>query len=218
VEEILDPNIALFTSGYIAKPPKEGQPVLWHQDGSYWPLEPIEAVTVWLTLTDVTVENDCMRVVPDTHTVALQEFEERDDVDNVFSSGMGDSAFDECDAVDIELSPGDLFIHHPNVIHGSNVNTSDVWRRGMMIRYISTGTDVVREDPFGQRQWVEDHPLRKLLLLRREPKPGTNQYIPWPHYDKQSGEYILIPDGGAYNRRAEEVNETIAESTTTTTL
>ena len=43
-EEYLGPNIALFASHYIAKPPEDGQPVLWHQDGSYWPLEPMEVV------------------------------------------------------------------------------------------------------------------------------------------------------------------------------
>ena len=31
-------DISLMGSHYIAKPPRTGQPVLWHQDGSYWPL------------------------------------------------------------------------------------------------------------------------------------------------------------------------------------
>ena len=39
-------NIALFASHYISKPPGDGLPVLWHQDGSYWPLEPMEVVTL----------------------------------------------------------------------------------------------------------------------------------------------------------------------------
>ena len=38
----IGPNIALFASHYIAKPPGEGQAVLWHQDAHYWPLEPME--------------------------------------------------------------------------------------------------------------------------------------------------------------------------------
>jgi phytanoyl-CoA hydroxylase len=48
-EQFIGPNIALFASHYIAKPPFDGQPVLWHQDGSYWPLDPMEVVTLWTT-------------------------------------------------------------------------------------------------------------------------------------------------------------------------
>ena len=51
-EEYVGPNIALFASHYISKPPGEGQPVLWHQDGSYWPLEPMEVVSLWLAVDD----------------------------------------------------------------------------------------------------------------------------------------------------------------------
>ena len=51
-EEYVGPNIALFASHYISKPPEDGQSVLWHQDGSYWPLEPMEVVTLWLAVDD----------------------------------------------------------------------------------------------------------------------------------------------------------------------
>src|SRR5690606_40334400 len=34
------PDVALFASHYISKPPFTGQPVLWHQDSAFWPLEP----------------------------------------------------------------------------------------------------------------------------------------------------------------------------------
>ena len=40
LEQFIGPNIALFAAHYIAKRPYDGQAVLWHQDGTYWPLEP----------------------------------------------------------------------------------------------------------------------------------------------------------------------------------
>lgn len=46
----LGPNLALLASHYIAKPPFEGLPVLMHQDGSYWPLDPMEVITLWLAV------------------------------------------------------------------------------------------------------------------------------------------------------------------------
>ncbi|MBM3459454.1 MAG: phytanoyl-CoA dioxygenase family protein, partial [Armatimonadetes bacterium] len=57
VEPFLGPDIALFASHYICKPGGDGLPVLWHQDGSYWPLEPMEVLTVWLAVDDSTPEN-----------------------------------------------------------------------------------------------------------------------------------------------------------------
>ena len=53
VEMIIGPDIALFGAHYIAKKPNDGKPVGWHQDGSYWPLEPMNVVSIWLAGTAV---------------------------------------------------------------------------------------------------------------------------------------------------------------------
>jgi len=42
VEAFIGPHIALFATHYLCKPPRMGRPVLWHQDGAFWPLEPME--------------------------------------------------------------------------------------------------------------------------------------------------------------------------------
>ena len=170
-QQFVGPNIALFASHYIAKRPFDGQAVLWHQDGSYWPLEPMEVVTLWLALDDSTPENGCMRVIPGTQDMELQEMKPRTEVDNVLSSGMDDSAVDESKAVDLILGPGDVSIHHPNVVHGSNANTSPKWRRGLTIRYIPSSTRIISD-----KQWPS------AFLLRGQAVPGVNQYLPWPKY------------------------------------
>ena len=41
--------------------------VAWHQDLTYWGLEPPQAVTAWLAIDDVDIDNGCMRVVPGSH-------------------------------------------------------------------------------------------------------------------------------------------------------
>jgi ectoine hydroxylase-related dioxygenase (phytanoyl-CoA dioxygenase family) len=170
-EQFVGPNIALFASHYIAKPPYDGQPVLWHQDGSYWPLEPMEVVTLWLALDDSTPENGCMRVIPGTHTMNLQAVERRNDVASVLSSGMDTALVDEAKAVDVVLKAGDVSIHHPNIIHGSEANKSSTWRRGLTIRYIPTTTRITAEQPWPSA-----------LLLRGQAVPGVNQYHPRPTY------------------------------------
>ncbi len=169
-EQFIGPDIALFASHYICKPPKDGQAVLWHQDGSYWPLEPMEVVTLWVALDRTTPDNGCMRVIPGTQALNLQKVTVRDDVPNVLESGLDESTVQAERAVDIILEPGDVSIHHPNIIHGSEANTSDRWRRGLTIRYIPTHTRVTQAD------WP------CVMLLRGKPRAGINRYVPFPDF------------------------------------
>src|SRR5260370_27290916 len=99
-QQFIGPNIALFASHYISKPPFDGQPVLWHQDGSYWPLEPMEVVTLWLAVDASTPANGCMRVIPGTHTVGIKEHQSKTDVPNVLSSQIDPSDVDDSTAMD----------------------------------------------------------------------------------------------------------------------
>src|SRR5687768_5538189 len=93
-QQFIGPDIALFASHYIAKPPGDGMPVLWHQDGSYWPLEPMEVVTLWLAVDDSTPENGCMRVIPRTHNIELQELRPNTEGANVLSSEIDPALVD----------------------------------------------------------------------------------------------------------------------------
>jgi ectoine hydroxylase-related dioxygenase (phytanoyl-CoA dioxygenase family) len=169
-EIFIGPNIALFASHYICKMPFEGQPVLWHQDGSYWPLDPMEVVTLWLAIDDSLPENGCMRVIPGTQNNRLVEHVSRTDVANVLSSEIPAENVDESKAVDIVLKKGSVSVHNPQIIHGSNANTSPLRRCGLTIRYIPTTTRITVPDagcPF---------------LLRGEAVSGVNEYLERPAF------------------------------------
>lgn len=176
-EQFIGPNIALFASHYISKPPQDGQPVLWHQDGSYWPLEPMEVITLWLAVDDSDAENGCMRVIRGTHTLDLQAMKPRTEVANVLSSGMDPELVEEANAVDLILKAGGVSVHHPNIIHGSNANNSPRRRCGLTIRYIPTTTRILLKDgPMQEEGWPS------AFLLRGEAIPGVNRYRPYPKY------------------------------------
>ncbi len=175
VEQFLGPNIAMWAAHYIAKPPRHGQKVLWHQDGSYWPLEPMEVTTIWLAATASTRENGCMRLLPGTQNNRLlsrREMIEVPDGKNVLASGIHPSQIDDSHVVDLELNPGDVSVHNPRIIHGSESNTSDTWRIGLTLRYIPTSTRVMREG---------DRPI----LVRGAPDAGnSNIYAERPVFDR----------------------------------
>ena len=100
--QFLGANVAMFAAHYIAKKPSPGQAVQWHQDGSYWPLEPMEVTTLWVAGTDSTVANGCMQVLPGTHTKRLLKRREMVDLDTdkyVLSVGIHPDQIDEADVL-----------------------------------------------------------------------------------------------------------------------
>jgi hypothetical protein len=94
------------------------------------------------------------------------------DTANVLGSQIDPALVDESNAVDICLNAGDVEIHHPQTIHGSNANTSPRRRAGLTIRYIPTSTRIVTTT-----QWPS------AFLLRGQAVPGVNHYLPWPTWD-----------------------------------
>jgi phytanoyl-CoA hydroxylase len=168
-ELFVGPNIALFASHYICKPAFSGLPVLWHQDGVQWPLEPMDVVTCWLAVDRSTTENGCLRVIPGSHRDDFYSLKDNDDVESVLIA-RSDIQVDESKAVDLVLEPGDVEIHHPNILHGSDANTSAHRRSGLTIRYIPTSTRIT----------TDEQPFASAFLLRG--RPGVNQYQPRPRY------------------------------------
>lgn len=171
----LGPDLACFTAHYICKPPADGQPVLWHQDGAYWNLEPMEALTLWLAVDRTTPENGCLRMIPGSHLIPLERPELRTDTPNMLFSAASDSLVQKMISsgrvVEIQLNPGDVSIHHPNILHCSGPNTSPNRRCGLDMGFIRPTTRITNTglylDP---------------ILLRGRAVPGINQYRPWPEY------------------------------------
>ncbi|MEU4445619.1 phytanoyl-CoA dioxygenase family protein [Actinosynnema sp. NPDC050801] len=174
-ELFLGPDVACFTSHYVCKPAHDGRPVLWHQDGAYWKLKPMEALTVWAAIDESTTENGCLRIVPGSHVMDIHPPRPRTDVANMLYSQTREEVVrewvDRAGVVDIELRPGDVSIHHPNALHCSEANTSAKRRCGLDIGYIPTSTLVANEglylDP---------------ILVRGKPGSAANQYRDYPVY------------------------------------
>ncbi|CAF3374997.1 unnamed protein product [Rotaria socialis] len=165
-----DGGIALFSSHYFCKPAKTGMSVLWHQDGSYWPLKPMNVLTMWLAIDESDTENGCLRVVRGSHQEELAKLTDDVSVQNVLGSYTHrDEDIDQEKIVDIVLKPGDISIHHPNIVHGSNANTSDRRRCGLTIRYIAPTTKCVDEK-------------QPVMMMMGSPIEGINHYRSWPKY------------------------------------
>jgi len=196
-EHFLGPDLGLFASHYIAKRPHDGKAVPWHQDGSYWPLEPMNVVTFWLALDACDEENGCMKVMPRTQAkklMSLDDYVAQGD-EQLFDTAMDPDSIDESEAVSILLNPGDVEIHHPNVVHGSHANNSARWRRGLTIRYIPTSTRITQEG---------HHPAA--FIFRGEGFKNGNTWNPLPSYNAETS--MPFSSQEAWDLKAKEKNET----------
>lgn len=171
-QDLIGPDIVLFSSHLIAKLSGDGLEVPWHQDAEYWALEPMDVATLWLAVDESVVENGCMRVIPGTHTRGpLKHHEDVRRDEKVLDKGLDPDQFDVSKAVDIELQPGDISFHAPYLVHGSTRNTSSKRRCGYTMRFMPATTKLIRTGETGK--WWAHHPL---YLVRGEDRSGNNRY------------------------------------------
>jgi non-haem Fe2+, alpha-ketoglutarate-dependent halogenase len=139
VEGVIGPDILCWSSTFFIKEPHDPGFVSWHQDSTYWGLDPADIVTAWVALSESTAENGAMRVIPDTQR--LEQIAHRDTfaANNLLTRGQEIAVeVDEAKAVMLSLQPGEMSLHHVRLIHGSDPNPSGKRRIGFAIRYLPT--------------------------------------------------------------------------------
>lgn len=139
VEDVLGPNILCWGSSFFIKEPRNAGFVSWHQDSTYWGLDPADVVTAWFALSDSTPDNGAMRVIPGSHKLDQVPHQDTFNKDNLLSRGQEVMVdVDPARAVMMPLRAGEISLHHVRLIHGSDPNPSDTRRVGFAIRYIPT--------------------------------------------------------------------------------
>ena len=138
VEDVLGPNILGWAAGHFDKKPRDPGFLAWHQDGTYWGLSQPDGVAAWVALTPSRRVNGCLRVIPGSHHKGQLPHRDTYAAANLASRGQEvEVAVDEADAVDLELQPGEISLHHIMLVHGSEPNRSDTRRCGIVLRYVA---------------------------------------------------------------------------------
>ncbi len=147
VADILGPDLLCWTTNFFIKEAEDPAFVSWHQDSTYWGLEPSDVVTAWVAFTDAPVESGAMKFLPGSHR--LDQIAHRDTyaAENLLTRGQEiEMEVDEAQAVDVPLKAGEFSLHHIRLVHGSEPNTTPDRRIGLAIRYIPTYVRQVKID------------------------------------------------------------------------
>jgi len=139
VEDIIGPDILCWGTSFFIKEARNPSYVSWHQDSTYWGLEPADIITAWVAFTDSNAANGAMRVMPATHKLDQAPHRDTFATDNLLSRGQEIMVdVDESNAAMLQLAAGEMSLHHVRLIHGSDPNPSDDRRIGFAIRYVPT--------------------------------------------------------------------------------
>lgn len=132
VEALIGPNIMLYYSMFMMKPPRQGFAAPWHQDFAFFVHNRARLLACQVYIDDSTLENGCVNVVPGSHKLGLlNHFRGDSFADHV----QGDVSEFDARAVPVPMRAGGMLIWHALTLHASAPNRSEKPRRAIVFEY-----------------------------------------------------------------------------------
>lgn len=151
VRQLQGPNLSLLRSAAMLKPPRVGSEKKYHQDAAYYPIHPMDHVTVWMALDQSTTENGCMQVVPGAHKDGLLGHEA---IEYDTDITIAEADYGPEDTVALPMEPGDVLFQHCLLPHYTAPNETDDWRRAYIAAYMRNRSRFTDGEP---PEWVDSY-------------------------------------------------------------
>ena len=158
--DLVGPDVRLYWDQAVYKQPHGAEPVLWHQDNGYTYVEPQAYLTCWAAITDATLDNGCVWVLPGVHragTVAHR------------STPIGfQCAEDPPGAVAVPVRAGSVVVFSSLTPHATGHNVTGEVRKAYIVQFAPDGAVALRGDPETGpgRPEPQDDPDRQFFVLR----------------------------------------------------
>lgn len=177
--QLIGDDIILWGTTIFGKPAKTGKGTPWHQDGDYYPIKPLETLTIWIALDDVTEENGPMRFIPGSHKGKKSYSHHREERSDMTIFDVCDSEhFDESTAEDLIIKAGQVSFHDVYMIHGSGPNLTDQRRAAFVVRLMPATSHYDHQlgSKMGGKNASHDYGSRPLFLVRGSDRSGKNNF------------------------------------------
>lgn len=156
----------------------------WHQDNGVILPEADQGhiLTVWFPLTDATLEQGCLKVIPGSHKTGLQHHCYR-------PNGLAIAHLDDEGAVPLPMKAGDVLFMHQLTSHSSLPNVSDKVRISFDLRYQPIG------EPTGR-------PVFPGFVARSKTHPESELHDPvmWEKMWRDARDQLAKQDNPIFNR------------------
>jgi ectoine hydroxylase-related dioxygenase (phytanoyl-CoA dioxygenase family) len=138
--DLLGPDVDMYWDQAVYKKPEKPRRFPWHQDNGYTFIEPQQYLTIWVALTDATIENGCPWVAPGVHTLGT--------LAHRYVEPLGFECFDEPPTkVAAPVRAGGAVVFSSLTPHLTGPNTTDAVRKAYILQYAHAGSEVLRGDP-----------------------------------------------------------------------
>lgn len=175
IEDVIGPDILVWTSTFFIKEPLSPTFAAWHQDGTYFGLEPKEQVCAWVALSDASHEAGCMEMLSSQGAPRQRHHAALGLAHSINRAGQTImEPLDETSAAAMALRAGEFSLHHELAVHRSSPNNASHRRVGIGLNYIPTRVRV-------------DSPVRlKAMLVRGEDRYGHFDLIEPPAAERDA--------------------------------
>jgi hypothetical protein len=185
-EDVIGPNILVWTSTFFIKEAGSATYAAWHQDGGYFGLEPKESVCAWVALTDASQQAGCMEQLSFNGAPRLYHHAPLGLPNSINRAGQTImEPFDETNPTAMALQAGSFSLHHELALHRSAPNNASHRRIGIGLNYIPTHVRL-------------DSPVRCMAMLVR----GQDHY---GHFD------LFEPTGGERDAAALALHQQVSD-------
>lgn len=133
----------LYSSSSIFKNSDTSSKIFWHQDMSYWQGKTNKLV-VWISLNKANKQNGAVQYIPGSQNKAYKHIvKDKNKIPFLEAQDINDSQ-----KVVTEVETGDIIIHGPYVLHGSEKSISGEQRYAILFTYQpSTDSSHLRSGP-----------------------------------------------------------------------
>jgi len=138
--DLIGPDVNLYWDQAVYKKPEKPRRFPWHQDNGYTYVEPQQYLTVWLALTDATLENGCPQVAPGFHRLGTLEHR--------YVDPLGFECMSDPEGVLVaEVPAGGAVVFSSLTPHLTGPNTTGAVRKAYILQYAPAGAEILRGDP-----------------------------------------------------------------------
>jgi non-haem Fe2+, alpha-ketoglutarate-dependent halogenase len=137
IEDLIGPDILIYNATFFIKEAHTKGITAWHQDSTYFGLDPHEHVSGWIALSDASIESGCMEFIPGSSDWGQLRHAAKAIPNSInLSSQTVVEDFDASNVVAAPLKAGEFSCHHTLVMHQSGPNNFDDRRIGLGVSYI----------------------------------------------------------------------------------
>jgi len=175
VEDVIGPDILVWTSTFFIKEPSSKTFAAWHQDGAFFGLEPNEQVCAWVALTDASREAGCMEMLSGNGEPRMLHHAAMGIKNSINRAGQTIvEPFDKRSPTVMALKAGECSLHHEFAVHRSAPNHAAHRRVGIGLNYVPPHVRV-------------NSPVRlKAMLVRGEDRHGNFDLIDPPNAERDA--------------------------------